>query len=101
MQTVINQAGGWIHFCMKLLRTLNSNSRSKIKIKKPTSFNVLFKIQWYYSLADTIWPDVTLSAIFARRPWQSGPLAAASPVPDATGLPAAVSLSQLLHLRIQ
>jgi hypothetical protein len=59
---------------------------------------LLRPIQWYYSLADTIWPDFTLSAISTRRPRQSGPLAAASPVPDATGLPAAVSLS--LHLRI-
>jgi hypothetical protein len=33
-QTVIQQAGGWIHFCMKRLRTLNSSQIFKIKIKK-------------------------------------------------------------------
>jgi hypothetical protein len=89
MQTVINQAGGWIHFCMKLLRILNSNSRSKIKIKKPTSYNVLFKaysmvlLSCRYNLAERY--------LSARQSLQSGPLAAASPVPDATGLPAAAS----------
>ncbi len=45
MQTVSKQAGGWIHFCMKRLRTLNSYQIFKIKIKnqKPVAVDVLFK----------------------------------------------------------
>ncbi len=37
------------------------------------------------------------SAIYAWRPWQSCPLAAASPVPNPSCLPASVSLSLHLH----
>jgi hypothetical protein len=34
MLTVIQQAGGWIHFCMKWLRTLKSFQIFKSEIKK-------------------------------------------------------------------
>jgi len=34
MQTVIQQAGGWIHFCIKRLLSLNSYQIFKIKNKK-------------------------------------------------------------------
>jgi hypothetical protein len=34
MQTVIPEAGGWIHFCMKWLRTLKSLQIFKSEIKK-------------------------------------------------------------------
>jgi hypothetical protein len=33
-QTEIPKAEGWIHSCMKRLRTLNSSQKFKIKIKK-------------------------------------------------------------------
>jgi hypothetical protein len=37
------QAGGWIHFCMKRLRTLKSFQIFKTEIKKPIAVDVLFK----------------------------------------------------------
>ncbi len=37
------QAGGWIHFCMKRLQTLNSYQIFKIKNQKPLTVDVLFK----------------------------------------------------------
>ncbi len=45
MQTVNEQAGGWIYFCLKLLRTLKSFQifKSEIKKSKPIAVDVLFK----------------------------------------------------------
>jgi hypothetical protein len=38
-QTVIPISRGWIHFCMKRLRTLNSSQIFKIKIKKSKTYS--------------------------------------------------------------
>ncbi len=59
------QAGGWIHFCMKRLRTLNSYQIIKIKNKKIYSGLVFFSrpIQWYHYHADPIWPDGTFNLL--------------------------------------
>jgi hypothetical protein len=42
MQTAIRTAGGWIHFCMKRLRTFQY-LRVKLKNQKPIAVDVLFK----------------------------------------------------------
>jgi hypothetical protein len=39
MQTVIEKAGGWIHFCMKRLRTLKSFQIFKIQNKKLRTYS--------------------------------------------------------------
>ncbi len=65
------QEGGWIHFCMKQLRTLNSyqilNIKNK-KIKIPKRLMSFSRpIQWYHSHADPIWPGGTFKVLFVRK----------------------------------
>ncbi len=61
MQPWSEQAGGWIHFCMKQLRTLKSFHIFKSEIKKSKTYRGLMSfsrpIQWYHSHEDPIWPD--------------------------------------------
>ncbi len=58
------QAGGWINFWMKRLRTFKSFQIFKTKFKKIKNLyrlmTFLRPIQWYHSHADPIWSDVTL-----------------------------------------
>jgi hypothetical protein len=39
IQTVTEQGGGWIHFCMKRVRTLKSFQIFKSEIKKSKSYS--------------------------------------------------------------
>jgi hypothetical protein len=55
------QAGGWIHFCLKRLRTLKFFQIVTCDVKKIKKRLVSFSrpIQCYHSHADPIWPDGT------------------------------------------
>ncbi len=53
------QAGGWIHLCMKRLRTFNSNKILKITNQKPIGVDVLFNAYPMVLLSDRSNPDGT------------------------------------------
>jgi hypothetical protein len=63
MQTAWSeQAGGWIQFCMKWLRTLKSFQIFKSEIKNQNIKRLMSysrPIQWYHSHADPFWSHGT------------------------------------------
>ncbi len=72
-KTGFEQAGGWIHFCMKWLRTLKSFQIFRSEIKKSKTYSGWcpfqgLSMQWYHSHVDPIWQYGSFKSLVVDLP---------------------------------